>query len=47
MRKTLEDSVLAVYQSCGLVELEVIPVPFAAAVSSQLTMLGPRVFSEF
>src|SRR5262249_30209164 len=28
MRKTFEFNVLAVYQSCGLVEPEVIPVPF-------------------
>jgi hypothetical protein len=40
MRNTFDDKVDAVYQSCGEVEPEVIPVPLAAEVSSHGTMLG-------
>jgi len=41
MRNTTDDRVLAAYQTCGLVELAVIPVPLAGEVSSQHRMFVP------
>jgi hypothetical protein len=45
-RRNFAASVEAVYQICGEVEPDVIPVPLAADVSSQHTMLGLLQSSE-